>query len=229
MKMIAHRGYSKFELENTKEAFLAAANRSYFGIETDITLLHDRSMILYHDDTINRLTNIDKPTRDLTYDEAMQLELNARPTYHTYPLKIATVLEYIRICKHYNKTPIIELKWGFNFDAVDEVMELLVKEEMFDKSVIICFTYEIVLYIKEKYPTMRIQYLLGMLYSKEVIEDCLQRKISIDLRHDLITKELVDAFHENGLEVNAWTVDDDETRRRLEEWGVDYLTTNILE
>lgn len=38
MKMIAHRGYSKYELENTKEAFLAAANRSYFGIETDITL-----------------------------------------------------------------------------------------------------------------------------------------------------------------------------------------------
>ena len=102
-------------------------------------------------------------------------------------------------------------------------------QSFFDKSLIICFTYNIVLYIKEKYPTMRIQYLLGMLYTKEVIEDCLQRKISIDLRHDLITKELVDAFHENGLEVNAWTGDDDETRRRLEEWGVDYLTTNILE
>ena len=47
MKMIAHRGYSKYELENTKEAFLAAANRSYFGIETDITLLKDRSSTSY--------------------------------------------------------------------------------------------------------------------------------------------------------------------------------------
>ena len=34
MKLIAHRGFSKYELENTKEAFLAAANRPYFGIET---------------------------------------------------------------------------------------------------------------------------------------------------------------------------------------------------
>ena len=58
MKMIAHRGYSKYELENTKEAFLAAANRSYFGIETDITLLKDRSMVLFHDDDLKRLANM---------------------------------------------------------------------------------------------------------------------------------------------------------------------------
>ena len=41
MKFIAHRGYSKLELENTKEAFLAAANRSYFGIETDVVKTKD--------------------------------------------------------------------------------------------------------------------------------------------------------------------------------------------
>ena len=40
MKLIAHRGFSKYELENTKEAFLAAANRPYFGIETDISIIN---------------------------------------------------------------------------------------------------------------------------------------------------------------------------------------------
>ena len=33
--MIAHRGVSGLELENTCAAFVAAGNRSYFGIETD--------------------------------------------------------------------------------------------------------------------------------------------------------------------------------------------------
>lgn len=229
MKLIAHRGFSKYELENTKEAFLAAANRPYFGIETDISIIKNQAMILFHDDNLKRLTNIDKSLKDLTIEEAVDIELNARETYHTYSYKIAYPREYIRICKHYGKTPIIELKWGFTKELVDEVMKLLIQEDMYDKSIVICFTYELVLYIKESYPDMRIQYLLGMLYTEKAIEDCLSKNISIDLRYDLVTKELVDRFHEKGLEVNAWTVDDEETRKRLELWGVDYITTNILE
>lgn len=229
MKLIAHRGFSKYELENTKEAFLAAANRPYFGIETDISIIKNQAMILFHDDNLKRLTNIDKSLKDLTIEEAADIELNARKTYHTYSYKIAYPKEYIRICKHYGKTPIIELKWCFTKELVDEVMKLLIQEDMYDKSIIICFTYELVLYIKERYPDMRIQYLLGMLYTEKAIEDCLSKNISIDLRYDLVTKELVDRFHEKGLEVNAWTVDDEETRNRLELWGVDYITTNILE
>ena len=35
-RMVAHRGTSGLELENTNSAFVAAGNRSYFGIETDV-------------------------------------------------------------------------------------------------------------------------------------------------------------------------------------------------
>ncbi len=35
-RMIAHRGLSGIEMENTCSAFVAAGNRSYFGIETDV-------------------------------------------------------------------------------------------------------------------------------------------------------------------------------------------------
>lgn len=36
VRMIAHRGVSGLERENTCAAFVAAGNRSYFGIETDV-------------------------------------------------------------------------------------------------------------------------------------------------------------------------------------------------
>ena len=212
MKMIAHRGYSKYELENTKEAFLAAANRSYFGIETDITLLKDRSMVLFHDDDLKRLANSDNLIRNMNFKEAMRVELIAKGTYHTYNYHIATPLEYLRICKHYNKYPVIELKWGFDNEAVDKLMELLLEEDMFDKSKIICYTMSTILYLKEK-----------------IIEQCLKENLNIDLRYDLITKELVDRFHAKGLEVNAWTVDTEEIFDKMVEYGVDYITTNILE
>lgn len=229
MKMIAHRGYSKYELENTKEAFLAAANRSYFGIETDITMLKDRSMILFHDDDLKRLAGMDTNIRDLTFKEAMQVELNAKGTYHTYNYRITTPLEYLRICKHYNKYPVIELKWGIDNAKVDEIMKMILEEDMYDKSMIICYTLDTVLYIKKTYPNYHIQFLLGYLYTEELIEKCLNLGLDLDLRHDLVTKELVDKFHKKGLEVNAWTVDDKEEYKRLVECGVDYITTNILE
>ena len=44
-----------------------------------------------------------------------------------------------------------------------------------------------------------------------------------------LTKELIDLFHENGLVENCWTVDDKETGEELSAWGVDYITSNILE
>ena len=229
MKMIAHRGYSKNELENTKEAFLAAANRSYFGIETDITLLKDRSMVLFHDDDLKRLANSDNLIRNMNFKEAMRVELIAKGTYHTYNYHIATPLEYLRICKHYNKYPVIELKWGFDNEAVDKLMELLLEEDMFDKSMIICYTMSTILYLKEKYPEYHTQFLLGFLYSEKIIEQCLKENLNIDLRYDLITKELVDRFHAKGLEVNAWTVDTEEIFDKMIEYGVDYITTNILE
>lgn len=229
MKIIAHRGYSKYELENTNEAFLAAANRSYFGIETDVTLIKDRAMVLFHDDDLIRLAGDERKIRDLTFKEAQRIKLTSKGTYHTYDYHISTPLEYLRICKHYSKYPVIELKWGMDNEAVDRLMGMILEEDMYDKSMIICYTFSTILYLKEKYPDYHTQFLLGMLYSEELIQKCLDLKINIDLRWDLVTKELVDRFHERNLEVNVWTIDDKDIYNKMQEFGVDYLTTNVLE
>ena len=43
--MVAHRGVSGLERENTVAAFLAAGNRSYYGIETDFHRTADGKFI----------------------------------------------------------------------------------------------------------------------------------------------------------------------------------------
>lgn len=53
--MIAHRGLSGLERENTCAAFVAAGNRSYYGIETDIHRTKDGKYIVYHDNNLVRL------------------------------------------------------------------------------------------------------------------------------------------------------------------------------
>jgi glycerophosphoryl diester phosphodiesterase len=40
---------------------------------------------------------------------------------------------------------------------------------------------------------------------------------------------MIDYLHKNGLKVNCWTVDIKERAEELCAWGVDYITSNILE
>ena len=54
--MIAHRGLSGLERENTYPAFIAAGNRSYFGIETDIHKTADGEFVVIHDETTERVS-----------------------------------------------------------------------------------------------------------------------------------------------------------------------------
>ena len=56
VKMVAHRGLSGIERENTNPAFVAAGNRSYWGIETDVHKTSDGQFIIIHDETTERVT-----------------------------------------------------------------------------------------------------------------------------------------------------------------------------
>lgn len=58
VQMIAHRGVSGLERENTNAAFIAAGNRSYYGIETDVHRTKDGHYVIFHDDNMLRLTGI---------------------------------------------------------------------------------------------------------------------------------------------------------------------------
>ena len=58
IKMIAHRGVSGLELENTCPAFVAAGVKSYYGIETDVHVTKDGKFIVVHDDDLVRIANL---------------------------------------------------------------------------------------------------------------------------------------------------------------------------
>ena len=45
----------------------------------------------------------------------------------------------------------------------------------------------------------------------------------------LLEKEQIDLAHSYGLTVNCWTVDTKERAEELVSWGIDYITSNILE
>lgn len=227
--MIAHRGGCRYEVENTIEAFIAAGNRPYFGIETDIVQTKDRKIIVFHDDDLVRLANDPRQIRDVEFDDLLKIDLRNSHTYLDRPKRIVTFKEYLKVCKHYNKTPIIDVKWGFDAAGLDEIMKQIYEEEMEEKSIIICYTMSNLIYLRNKFPNFPLQFLAGMAASPENFKIAIENKLELDLRIDLLTQEIIDKFHQANLKVNVWCVDDEETRLKVEEMGVDFITTNILE
>ena len=53
--------------------------------------------------------------------------------------------------------------------------------------------------------------------------------MDLDIYYERVTKELVDKLHAKNIEINCWTADHAEDAERLAEYGVDYITSNILE
>ena len=93
--MIAHRGVSGLETENTCAAFVAAGNRSYFGIETDVHHTSDGKYVVFHDDTAARVAGVDLRIEETDYDTLRSLSLLPKQGREARSdLRIASLREY---------------------------------------------------------------------------------------------------------------------------------------
>lgn len=73
---IAHRGlFNKVDIpENSVPAF-EKAYQNGFGIETDVQMSKDGVLVVFHDDTLDRMTGFHGNLCDLTFDELRKLRL----------------------------------------------------------------------------------------------------------------------------------------------------------
>ena len=63
----------------------------------------------------------------------------------------------------------------------------------------------------------------------ELLETLKKYRLDLDAKHTVIKEEMIPQLHENGIKVNVWTVNTVERAERLQQVGVDYITTNIVE
>lgn len=103
--LIAHRGMHNKRNgipENSMLAFAKAIENSYI-IELDVHILKDKSVIVFHDDNLERMTGVNKNVKETTYNEIKKIKLQSTNCY--IPL-LKDVLKLVN-----GKVPlIIELK-----------------------------------------------------------------------------------------------------------------------
>jgi len=234
-KFVAHRGYSHSYVDNTEEAFRAAADMGFYGIETDIRKTKDGYFVCNHDDTAQYADGT--RMKISSYDLAT---LRSKPLANNKTDKdayICTFETYLRACKSGGKVAVIELKEYFGAEDVQRILSLIDAEYDRKKVTFISFSYLALLEVKSVDRNIPLQYLSQELDDPK-FDACIKDRISVDVKQyaqdskgvwkPLLTEELVKTFHDAGLTVNVWTVDDEADLQKALQTGVDYITTNVF-
>ena len=229
VKMEAHRGVSGLEMENTIAAFVAAGNRSYEGVETDVHVTADGKFAVVHDNSMKRISGMDLIVEETTLEELQGIALydKAEGVYRS-DLRVPTLAEYISVLKKYEKTAVLELKSRMKPEDIAGIVACIEELDYLDNVIFISFQWDNLMDLRAIKPEQKAQFLISV-HEEDLVERLVKARLDLDIAHPALSKELIDALHENGREVNCWTVDDSVLAEKYVSWGVDYITSNILE
>ena len=203
---IAHRGLHSNAnniYENTKESFLAAVNENY-AIECDVVLSKDHEVVVFHDENLKRLCNLDKNVSSLTMNELRNLKIYESSS------NIISLDEMLHIVSAHVPI-IIEIKGKFTPFIEERIQEIIRSY----KGPIALKTFNL----------KSVEWLIKFLpyvYKGLVIDSNTNNFESIlDLNIDFVScdiefieSNLIDRVKKKGLPIITWTVDNEDKKKK---------------
>lgn len=227
VKIIGHRGASGLAPENTIVAYEKAAEIGMWGIEGDLYVIKDGNMVMFHDETVDRMTNGIGKIVDMTLEEVKALTIDSGNYIDKYKnLKIPTFDEYLDCCRKNNLVPVIEFK-QIKVESVEEIIKKIKLYELEDIAIIISTNIDWIRYIREFSDKIYFQYLADIntenLSMLNKYNNC-----GIDIKAKNLNKKKIELAHNNNCKVNVWTINDRSISRKLFDLGIDMITSDIL-
>lgn len=225
----AHRGASGYAPENTIEAFALAAEMGADGVELDVQFTKDGQLVVTHDEWIDRVSDGSGRVVDYTLEELKQFNFNKTHPEYADVCRIPTLREVFECLKDTGLTVNIELKTSIDFyDGIEEKVVALVEEMGYtDRVIYSSFNHKSVLKVRSYQPDAK----LAFLYSHELAGAADYAKANgvcamhPGLLWTLYEDEVKDCLRKN-VEVNVWTVNEEQDMRRLAKLGVNAIITN---
>lgn len=212
-KVIAHRGASAYETENTLPAVRKAIDMNSDAVEVDIWRTTDDSLIVFHDRTTQRLAGDSLVVPESSYNGLHNIRLNSGE-------KIPSLREVLEILPE-NMEIFVEIKccWeeGDAGNVFPMLSELLHETGTSDRATIISFNPGKLEDAREHLPDAPLYWLTGKkIAPRKIIEQALNVKADgINVHYGILSEELVDLARESGLGVYTWTVNDPEKAEEL--------------
>lgn len=208
ISVVAHRGASAYETENSIAAFKKAFQLKADAIEMDIWRTTDDSLVIMHDRTTGRTANGNLVVPESTAADLRALRLNNGE-------QIPFVSEAISLVPK-RKKMVIEIKNFKEKGKAGSVFPMLsnqLKQSGRAKdAIIISFGAEVLAEAKKYLPECKCYYLSGKeMAEDELIETCLRLKLDgLNVHYKILTKSLAEKTKQAGLDLLVWTVDDPE-------------------
>lgn len=225
----AHRGNNAEFPENSLPAFKSVTRHRF--IEFDVGITKDGKWVVMHDDTVDRTTNGTGRVDSLTLSQirALRIDTGAGLGYLTDAEKtIPTLEEAIQHCKSAGSVPFIEIKSNNYTDShLQEFISVLKQTKILNGGcVVISFDKTILERLRNMSNEIELSWVMNSVTQTE-LNECIRLRMSADVayNHATVTKDMVNAFHDKGLQFNVWTAPDD-SFESLKEKGVDVITTN---
>lgn len=211
--VIAHRGASSIELENSLAAFKAAAPQGADGVELDIHSTTDGELIVHHDETIGG-THIAKSSAQAI--AALRLK-NGEPV-PTLSQALDAIAPRLQV---FIEVKTLDPRWD------DRLFETMDQGPNPAGYAIHGFDHRIVRRLSAKRPGLP----CGVLSSSYDVRPlvALQDAGAAILweERSLVDEVLISTLHDAGAQIFVWTVDEPNELSRLVAWGVDGLCTNV--
>ena len=214
-QIIAHRGASRAERENTVAAFERARQMGADAVELDVRLSADAVLVVHHDPRIGG-----------TGAPVTHLPRRLLPEY------VPTLDDALDACA--GMWVNVEIKndpTEPDFDATDHIAERVVhaltRRNENDRWLISSFRLETVNRCRLVEPTIATAWLTEDIPADAI--DLAERfgHRAVHPYHEFVTDDFIDRCHGRGVAVNVWTCDDPTAMRRLADWGIDGICTNV--
>lgn len=222
-KVMAHRGASTDTPENTMAAFQKAIDDMADYIELDVQLTSDGEVIVMHDSNAYRTTGVDGNIADMTYREIRRLDAGSWYSDEYKGEKVPSLREVLELTQGKIKLN-IELKPADNgTELAKQTVALIEKYNMTGDCIITSFSSSALMAVKSFNENIKTGYILSAAYG-----DFYDMK-NIDffsVNAAFLSKRTIDAIHNAGKQVYAWTVNNKESIKNLTNKGVDGVITD---
>ena len=226
MEVTAHRGASAFYPENTMAAFRGAKELGADWIELDVQQSKDGQIFVLHDTNLKRTTGVDANTWEMTYAEIAKLDAGSFFDADFAGEKIPLLSEVIDFAKENGMKLNIELKptgheTGFEQCVVDEI-----KNAAFtDSCVITSQVYEVLEHVKAYDDSVTTVYVMSLAYG-DINQLTAADHFSVEASN--ATKSMISQVHNAGKSLYVWTVNTEESIKKMIRLNVDNIITDNI-
>jgi glycerophosphoryl diester phosphodiesterase len=218
----AHRGASAHAPENTLAAFELAKHAGADGIELDVRLDRDGTVVVFHDRDLQRLCGRPGLLENISAAERKTLRVRGEP--------VPTLADVFDMLGDLELN--VEIKGnqvGRSAALVEAAARVIRQSGRAEKVIVSSFDPVALVQFHRHLPDIALAYLFAKDQALPMRKGWVGTVIgasAVHPEHRLCTEETVKAWHTAGLPINAWTVDDPAELRRLADLGIDGVFAN---